>query len=72
MKATMPLYEARYYGKEEWEDISDIDLLQKLHATSDQVIPAIQQILEGGLLLTPDAVYRLKDNKKAKITQVNY
>ena len=71
MKAAMHLYEARFHGKEQWEDISDIDLLQKLHATFNRVIPAIQQILEGGLLLTPDAVYRLKVQQKAKITQVN-
>jgi len=67
----MPLYEVKYYGKENWEDISDVDLLQKLRETYDRVIPAIQQILEGDLLLTPKAVYRLKAKGKAKITQVN-
>jgi hypothetical protein len=67
----MPMYEARYYGKEDWEDISDIDLMQKLHDTFDRVIPVIQQILEGNLLLTPDAVYRLKIQGKAKINKVN-
>jgi hypothetical protein len=71
MNSKLPLYEVKYYGKENWEDISDIDLLQKLHETYDRVIPAIQQILEGDLLLTPEAVYRLKTQGKAKITQVN-
>ena len=71
MKSKMPLYEVKYYGKENWEDISDIDLLQKLHETFYRVIPAIQQILEGDLLLTPEAVYRLKAQGKAKIPQVN-
>jgi len=60
MKSAMPLYEVRYHGKENWENISDIDLMQKLHETFDRVIPAIQKILEGDLLLTPEAVYRLK------------
>jgi hypothetical protein len=67
----MPLYEVKYYGKENWEDISDIDLLQKMHETLYQVIPAIQQLLEGDMLLTPEAVYRLKAQGKAKVTQAN-
>ena len=71
MNSKLPLYEVKYYGKDNWEDISDIDLLQKLRETYDRVIPAIQQILEGDLLLTPEAVYRLKAQGKAKITQVN-
>jgi hypothetical protein len=71
MKSKMPLYEVKYYGKENSEDISDIDLLQKLHETFYRVIPAIQQILEGDLLLTPEAVYRLKVQGKAKTTQAN-
>ena len=60
MKATMPLYEVRYHNKENWEDITDMDLMQKLHEAFVRVIPAIQKLLEGDLLLTPDAIYRLK------------
>ena len=71
MKSAMLLYEIRYHGKEDWEDITDIDLMQRLHETFDRVIPAIQQILEGDLLLTSDASYRLKVQGKAKFAQVN-
>ena len=41
MKATMPLYEVRYHNKENWEDITNMDLMQKLHETFVRVIPAI-------------------------------
>ena len=71
MKAKMTLYEVRYHNKENWEDITDMDLMQKLHATFVRVIPAIQKLLEGDLLLTPDAIYRLKVQRKSKITQAN-
>ena len=71
MKARMSLYEVRYHDKEIWEDITEIDLMQKLHETFVRVIPAIQKLLEGDLLLTPDAIYRLKVRGKAKITQAN-
>ena len=64
MKSAIPLYEVKYQGKMHWEDITDIDLMKKLHETFDRVIPAIQQILEGDLLLTSDAIYRLKGRGK--------
>ena len=69
MKATMPLYEVRYHDKKNWEDITDIDLMQKLHETFVRVIPAIQKLLESDILLTSNAIYRLKVQGKAKITQ---
>ena len=71
MKATMPLYEVRYHNKENWEDITDMDLMQKLHETFVRVIPAVQKLLEGDLLLTSDAIYRLKVRGKDKIIQAN-
>ena len=69
MSSSMPLYEIRYHSKDNWEDISDIDLMQKLHETFDRVIPAIQKILEGDLLLTPEAVYRLKSRKLRRMAR---
>ena len=63
---TTPIYEVRYHGAQNWEDISEIDLLQRLHENYERVTPAIQLLLEGQQLLTADAVYRLKDIKKAK------
>ena len=56
----MPQYEVRYHDKTEWEGISEIDLMSRLHDFFDRVTPAIQQMIEGDQVLTPDAVYRLK------------
>ncbi len=39
MMFEMPQYEVRYYEKAEWEQISEINLLQKLHETYDRVTP---------------------------------
>jgi hypothetical protein len=47
----MPLYEVRYDDKIEWEEISEIDLMQRLHETYDRVTPAIQQMIEGEQVL---------------------
>jgi hypothetical protein len=46
MMFAMPLYEVRYDDKIEWEEISEIDLMQRLHDTYDRVTPAIQQMIE--------------------------
>jgi hypothetical protein len=66
---SMPIYEFRYHGEQDWEDISEIDLMQRLHETYERVTPAIQQLLEGKQLLTADTVYRLKNNKMDKVSK---
>ena len=66
MKFAMPLYEVRYHEKEEWEELTEIELLHKLVETYDRVTPAIQQMIEGKQLLTAEAVYRLKFKSSEK------
>jgi len=60
MMFEMPQYEVRGFNKSEWRDISEIDLMQMLLEYFDRVTPAIQQMIEGEQVLTPDAVYRFK------------
>ena len=63
MMIEMPLYEVRYNDKSGWEQISEIDLMQKLHENYDRVTPAIVQMLEGDHIQTPDGIYRLKGHE---------
>ena len=56
----MPQYEVKFFGATEWRDISESDLMQKLHEYFDRVTPSIQQMIEGDQVLTQHAVYRLK------------
>lgn len=56
----MPKYECKYHDKEGWEDISEIDLLGDLAKSNEGITFAIQQIIDGGRVLTSKAVYRLK------------
>ena len=58
----MNIYEVRYCGKEDWEVISEIEVLSSLQEVFDQVTPAIQDMIQGKHILTPDAVYRIKVN----------
>ena len=56
----MPRYEVRLSGEDEWEEISDVELMEKLYKFHNKVSPAIKQMIEGKQLQTPDAAYRLK------------
>jgi hypothetical protein len=57
----MPQYEVRDFNTADWEDISEMEIMQKLHESFDRVTPAIQQMIDGEQVLTQYAVYRLKE-----------
>ena len=63
MMFAMPQYEVRFHDEAEWEEISEIDLMHRLHESYGRVTPAIRQMIKGEQLLTPDASYRLKNHK---------
>jgi len=60
MKGNTGLYEVRYHGKVDWEDVSEINLLRGLQEIFERVTPAMQQILDGKQVETMTGVYRLK------------
>ena len=60
LRYAMPRYEVRYNRKEEWEEISDVELMDGLYKFHRTVSPAIKQMIKGKELRTSDAVYRLK------------
>ena len=57
---TLPLYEAKYNEKEDWEEITEIQLMDGLYRIYKKVTPAIKEMIEGKEIFTPEAVYRLK------------
>ena len=60
MMVAMPLYEMRYNDWGEWEEISEIDLMNELYKIYKKVTPAIKEMIRGKEIVTPEAVYRLK------------
>ena len=60
MMFAMPLYEVRYHGWEEWEEISEIELMDGLYKIYKKVTPAIREMIRGEQIVTPEAIYRLK------------
>jgi hypothetical protein len=68
---TMPRYEFKFPDKEDWQEISELELMDGLYKIYDRVTPAIKKMITGKELRTPDAVYRLKMegriNRTAKV-----
>jgi len=56
----LPLYEAKYNEREDWEEISEVELMDGLYRAYSKVAPAIKKMIEGREVVTPEAVYRLK------------
>ena len=56
----MPLYEVKYKDREEWEQISDLEVMERLYRIYRKVTPAIKDMINGKEISTSGAVYRLK------------
>ena len=70
----MPLYEVRYKDCEDWEQISDIELMDRLYRIYKKVTPAIKDMIDGKEIVTPGAIYRLKmqSDVQPKMFPVNF
>ena len=60
MLFSMPSYEVKYHDKNDWERISETNVLGKLQDAFDQVTPVIQELIEGKQVPTATAVFRIK------------
>ena len=56
----MPLYEVKYKDCEDWEQISDLELMDRLYRIYKKVTPAIKDMINGKEISAAGAVYRLK------------
>ena len=56
----MPRYEAKYFPKNHWEEISDIEMMDGLYKIYNKITPVIKEMIQGKEIQIADAVYRLK------------
>ena len=56
----MPCYEVKYFPKNYWEEISDIELMDGLYKIYNKITPVIKEMIQGKEIQIADAVYRLK------------
>jgi hypothetical protein len=57
---TEPKYEVRCHEKNEWEEISEIEIMNELYKIYKRVTPAIKEMIRGKEVQTPDGLYRLR------------
>jgi hypothetical protein len=60
----IPHYEVRYNDKAEWEEISEVEVLESMQKLFVKVTPAIQDMIQGKRVMTPDAIFRIKELRK--------
>ena len=60
MMLAMPFYEVRHKDGEEWKQITDLELMDCLYKYYKKVTPAIKEMINGKEIITPGAIYRLK------------
>ena len=57
---TEPKYAVRCHEKNEWEEISEIEIMNELYKIYKRVTPAIKEMIRGKEVQTPDGLYRLR------------
>ena len=56
----MPCYEFKCYDRNEWKEISETEIMNKLYKIYKRVTPAIKEMINGKEVQTPDGLYRLR------------
>ena len=57
---TQPRYEVRCLEKNEWKEISEIEIMNGLYKIYRKVTPVIKEMIKGKEVQTPDGLYRLR------------
>ena len=55
-----PRYEVRCYDDCEWQEISEIEIMNGLYKIYKRVTPAIKEMIRGKEIKTPDGLFRLR------------
>ncbi len=55
-----PRFEVRRREKNEWQEISEIEIMDGLYKIYKKVTPAIKEMIKGKEVQTPDGLFRLK------------
>ncbi len=57
---TQPRFEVRCHERNEWQEISEIEIMDGLYKIYKRVTPAIKEMIKGKEVQTPDGLFRLK------------
>lgn len=57
---SLPRYEIKYRETDDWQEISDIKLMEESYKIFDRATPAVKMMINGKVLQTPDGYCRLR------------
>ena len=57
----MSQFQVKYFDKDDWSEISEIDVLKILIDEFGQVTPSVTKMLEGREIIMTDGILRLKN-----------
>ena len=57
----MSQFQVKYFDKDDWEEISENNVLGKLVDQFGRVTPSLTQMLQGSEINTLDGIFRMKN-----------
>jgi hypothetical protein len=57
----MSQFQVKYFDKDDWKEISEIDVLRILIDEFGQVTPSVTKMLEGREIIMTDGILRMKN-----------
>jgi len=60
MKFKLTCFEVKRLGEDSWQEVPEKMFLEKLVDFFDPVTPAITEMLQGGEIVTPREIYRIR------------
>ena len=61
MSFQIPQFEFKHLGSEDWEEVSEITVFEKLVDKYGRVISGLTDMTEGKEIVTTDGVFRMKN-----------
>ncbi len=61
MRFKKPQFEVKHFDRGDWEEISEIAVLEKLVDRFDRITPVLTEMLQGKEIITPDGIFRMKN-----------
>jgi DNA mismatch repair protein MutH len=61
MKFKTPQFEFKHLDKEDWEEVSELVVLEKIVDRFGRITPVLTEMLQGKEIITPDGVFRMKN-----------
>ena len=57
----MSQFQVKYHDEDDWIEVSESVVLEKLVDEFGRVVPFLAQMIQGNEIITPDGIFRMKE-----------